>query len=406
MPMPLWEYNDLMKSCVLCSSDKELSADVIKVLINRDVEILYVIVSSIKKDKSYIQDLCKDSGINLVEGHVPEDLHHLRHFDYLFSFNYNYRIPEWIIDKAETALNFHPAPLPDYKGCGVSSWGIINGEKWWGVTCHFLSKDFDDGNIVAIDRFNIDINHIRTGYDLSIFSWGKSFDQFVQILDQLLDGIVLGGEKQGEGHYYSKVDIENAKRIGMDISSEKLDRLIRGLWYPPFEGAFFEIEGKRYYLINQEILNEFGMALSRYEKGGVTLRFADVFDYFTLHRILNEEFGYDFSYEKYVYELLKNDLRILVADIDGNIVGTCEINLVKRFLAGFSNYFLTDVCVTPEYRGKCVGSLIVSAVRLLAKTEKIHAVELTCADYRIRSHGFYLNNGFSQKKTRVFINEI
>lgn len=399
-----------MKKCVLCTSDKELSKRVIHTLIQREIEVMYVVVSFLKVVDSSIKDGCELHKIRVLEGDAINYIQDAGSFDYLISFNYGKRIPGWLINKATVAINFHPAPLPEYQGCAVSSWGIIYGERKWGVTCHVLSEDFDKGDLIEVDRFDIDETIIKTGYDLSALSWKKSFEQFKRILEKLISGEELIGMSQNEGQYYSKADLDAIKKINVGQNTDDIERLINGLWNPPFEGAYIEINQKRFYLIHKEILDECGFIYDQYvkklENGGVVnLRYADEFDYFSLYDLWSKEFQLAFSYEEYLLELMNEDIRILIGELDGELVGTCEINRIKRPLYGYDNFFLTNVCVCDKMKGKGVGSLLIDVVKKLAHMNKINAIELTCADYRQKAHKFYLRNVFTRKKTQVFIYE-
>ena len=53
-------------------------------------------------------------------------------------------------------LNFHPAPLPDFRGVGGYNVAILEGLPEWGVSCHFVDEHFDTGDLVAVERFPID----------------------------------------------------------------------------------------------------------------------------------------------------------------------------------------------------------------------------------------------------------
>jgi methionyl-tRNA formyltransferase len=45
-------------------------------------------------------------------------------------------------------FNYHPAPLPCYRGAGIFSWQILNGEKEACVTIHKITEKIDEGGIV------------------------------------------------------------------------------------------------------------------------------------------------------------------------------------------------------------------------------------------------------------------
>lgn len=46
-------------------------------------------------------------------------------------------------------INYHPAPLPRYKGPTELIDAIANEEMEWGVTVHFMDKTYDTGPIIA-----------------------------------------------------------------------------------------------------------------------------------------------------------------------------------------------------------------------------------------------------------------
>ena len=50
-------------------------------------------------------------------------------------------------------LNFHPAPLPDFRGLGGYNVAILEGLREWGVSCHFVDEGFDTGDLVEVERF-------------------------------------------------------------------------------------------------------------------------------------------------------------------------------------------------------------------------------------------------------------
>lgn len=52
-------------------------------------------------------------------------------------------------------VNYHPAPLPKYKGPKESSFAIKNQEMEWGVTVHYMDEDYDTGPIIKIMKFDL-----------------------------------------------------------------------------------------------------------------------------------------------------------------------------------------------------------------------------------------------------------
>ena len=46
-------------------------------------------------------------------------------------------------------FNYHPAPLPEYKGMACYSNGVRDKVKTWGVTLHEMTNEVDSGEIIS-----------------------------------------------------------------------------------------------------------------------------------------------------------------------------------------------------------------------------------------------------------------
>jgi methionyl-tRNA formyltransferase len=65
----------------------------------------------------------------------------------------------------------------------------------------------------------------------------------------------LKTEPQTEGKYYSLPQLEKCKDIDEYENTEEIDRKIRAFWNPPYSGAQIELKGKKYTVINEDVLN-------------------------------------------------------------------------------------------------------------------------------------------------------
>ena len=52
-------------------------------------------------------------------------------------------------------VNYHPAPLPMYKGPTELDDAIKNKEVQWGVTVHYMGKNYDSGPIIQIKKIDL-----------------------------------------------------------------------------------------------------------------------------------------------------------------------------------------------------------------------------------------------------------
>jgi natural product biosynthesis luciferase-like monooxygenase protein len=75
--------------------------------------------------------------------------------DVLFSIANLRVLPEVVLDRVTTAINFHDGPLPAYAGLNVTTWALFAGERRHGITWHLMTSDVDGGAVVARDDFPI-----------------------------------------------------------------------------------------------------------------------------------------------------------------------------------------------------------------------------------------------------------
>ena len=189
------------------------------------------------------------STFNLLDNYI---------YDLLISFSYHKLISKREIDNAKMAINFHPAPLPQYRGLGTNMWGIINNETEWGATCHYLDEHYDTGKIIECRKFKIDKNIIKTGIDLSNASWDACIELLSDVLDEIRAGKIPTGisQKKEEGKTYTKKDLESIKNIDTNEDPELIIRKIHALWYPPYKGAYTLINNQKVYLLTEDLLLE------------------------------------------------------------------------------------------------------------------------------------------------------
>lgn len=247
---------------ILCTSDKRISFNILKFLVHECINIRYVLVSDINVSNSYLNNYCAENKIEIIQGKKYEYLLSRLNetcVDLLISFNYPLIIPKQLIERCELAINFHPAPLPDYRGTSPTSWGILKDEKTWAVSCHLLDEGIDSGDIIDLDYFDIDKRYIKTGKDLSEYCWNRLEVLLKKIIRKIEAGESLSTKKNvSVESCYTREMLNSIKEVNQCNSAEEISKRIKALWYPPFEGAYIILDGKKFYLIDQEILNEYG----------------------------------------------------------------------------------------------------------------------------------------------------
>lgn len=130
------------------------------------------------------------------------------------SFLYNFRIPADELPPPHLWVNFHPAPLPEYRGRNVAYHAILNGETEFGATLHYVDHEFDTGDIIAVSRFSILPHH--TAGDIAKIARQKCLELFCDYVPTLLTGARLPSQKQGAGTYYRKEPINSYINLTSD----------------------------------------------------------------------------------------------------------------------------------------------------------------------------------------------
>lgn len=180
--------------------------------------------------------------------------------DFVVSYLYNRKIRKPLIDSPRFGcINFHPAILPDWRGTAGYNVAILEKLPEWGATAHYVDENIDTGAIIRVYKFNFD-------YRLETASSLERKTQAIQ--KELYKSIILDVVQHGrleavpqdlnKGRYISHKEMLQMMLLDKtNLEAEQnLDLKIRAFWFPPFDGAGFEINGKFYTLVNHEILSE------------------------------------------------------------------------------------------------------------------------------------------------------
>ena len=115
-----------------------------------------------------------------------------------------------------------------------------------------MDEEFDTGKIIECRHFSIDSNIVNK--DLVNITHKNLFNLFKDIINQIREKKELEAVLQKNGRYFSLKELESMKLIQENEQVEEIDNKIRAFWNPPYSGAQIELKGKRYTVINDEIL--------------------------------------------------------------------------------------------------------------------------------------------------------
>jgi methionyl-tRNA formyltransferase len=249
-------------NALLLAKHKRSAVRALETLVTRGCEVRGVVAAEASGDEHPSQRVDETAGRLGVRMLDEEQAYGLAgEVDVAISFLYPRLIREPLITgPALGCLNFHPAPLPDMRGVGGYNIAVLEGFTEWGVSAHFVDASFDTGDLVEVRRFPIDPD-AETAWSLDLRSQEELLGVFREVIAALMDGRELPRERQGEGRYVSREDLDAMRRTPPDASPEEIERRIRAFWYPPWPGATIERDGRSYTLVDEARLAEVARAL-------------------------------------------------------------------------------------------------------------------------------------------------
>jgi len=242
---------------VLFMGRKKVAAHALRQLIDDpEAEVVGVLTDS-HLERSITADLAREHGIPVLEfndtmrrldtGDLPVDI--------AFSMLYWRRLKgAFLTAPRHGVINFHPAPLPEYRGVGGYNLAILEGLDRWAASAHFIDADIDTGPIIDVLDFPIDPVR-ETARSLEATSQGRLLELFDRVWAQCKSDVAGLTRLPNEGgRQLSRNQLEAMKRINPTI--DDVERKTRAFWFPPYDGAWLEINGARYTLVNHSILED------------------------------------------------------------------------------------------------------------------------------------------------------
>lgn len=160
----------------------------------------------------------------------------------LLCAGYYYKLP---LTDAFAMVNVHPAPLPDFRGAWPMPVMLLKGERVGGVTMHKLGSEFDSGDILLEERFELRADDTLADYMTCV---GQVLPGMTRRLLRDLPELLSAARPQGAGHYLA-MPVESDWTVTPDMTVERADRVLRAFYgyeciYRAGDRAYELIEGR------------------------------------------------------------------------------------------------------------------------------------------------------------------
>jgi methionyl-tRNA formyltransferase len=201
-----------------------------------------------------VYNVCVENDLLFIDNSKPNEeliIENIKsnNIDFLVSVGHSWILSDSILKMVSyQAVNLHLAKLPDYKGNYTYNHAILNGEKVYGVTLHWMTDKVDQGDYFLTDEFPVAIED--TAYSL----YQKSLEAGVKLFRSFAQKIKEGGEMPripmtGRGKFYSRKSLDGLRKINDLNNTEEVLRKSRAFYFPPFENAYFLIDNRKFYII-------------------------------------------------------------------------------------------------------------------------------------------------------------
>lgn len=225
-----------------------------------DIEIIGVCISEkdIKKDGVKGQNISEIAKKNKIAVFTEREQLALKG-DLGICVGYPHKISLETIRKYKNGIiNLHFAPLPYYRGSKTLSHAILNGEKKYGLSLHYIDESLDTGPIIMVKWCKLPADktaeEITRGLEKLAFDLFRSY--LHRMLSERLSSIpqeVVIKQKNIKPTFCTRGSIDKLYRISLNWSFEKICRTVRALSLDK-KIPYIEKDGEKIFLVYDKLM--------------------------------------------------------------------------------------------------------------------------------------------------------
>lgn len=234
---------------ILFMGGHELGAKTLEHLINSNIHVVGVVVSKNNNDwYRGVDEVAYKFNLNLYEEKNINDQNFLNkikslNLDLIVCVNFDQILKKDIINLPTIGcINTHASLLPKYRGRAPLNWAMINGEKYSGVTVHFIDEGIDTGDIILQEKIKIDeddyicdlLNKVKNIYPKIVLDSIRTLDS---------NNLNLIKPDLSKGFYVNKRTKDDGK-IDFSKPSKDIINFIKAI-SKPYPGAFLYHNNKK-----------------------------------------------------------------------------------------------------------------------------------------------------------------
>jgi len=150
-------------------------------------------------------------------------------------------------------LNVHPSLLPRWRGASPIQYTILNGDKETGVTIILMTEKVDEGDVIAISKFQI-TNPKITYPELLKESAHKGVNLLCETIPEWVNNEIKPKPQNGLRATYTKILKKEDGKIDWKKPAEYIERQIRT--FCPWPGSFCFLDEKQIKILKADVLKQ------------------------------------------------------------------------------------------------------------------------------------------------------
>ena len=218
-----------------------------------------------KGEKSIVNALenqCEENGIAFQSFPNKTAINKMRSWleeinpDYIFSISFPFLIPEEVLSFGLTKfINFHPGPLPQYRGAMPIFEVLRNQEKETAVSVHYMNSKFDEGELLFKDSVSIETNDTYGKLAMRLSNHTAQVALNLANMLQFASKIPSNKQDENEAYYYEKPELNDTMINWKRMSADEIIALINAC-NPWHVGADTFFDGEQIKIVNASKLDE------------------------------------------------------------------------------------------------------------------------------------------------------
>ena len=218
--------------------DGEWSHNALKqILLNKKYKVSFIVPRYHSPDK-ILESISKEKDIDfLIFKNVNDqkNLKKLKNYncDIFVSMSYDQIIKkELIAVPPKGFINCHAGALPFYRGRNVLNWVLINDEKNFGITAHYIDEGIDTGDIILQEKFPItDDDDYSSLLEIAYFNCPIILLKAINMINESKAKRLPQNNIDSYGSYYRK-RLPGDEFISWKWTSRRIFNFIRSLTLP------------------------------------------------------------------------------------------------------------------------------------------------------------------------------